>query len=147
MTTSSPGGEWPPPKEEAGGGTFQWGANNIGSAAGTSYLPRGFFNGVVSPGPLYTFLATRDGTLKNLFVHTNSNAGNGQVVTYRLQINGAAPLPTDLLVPLATGMGGDASNTVTEIDVLQGDRIDFRLDKPAAIGSGGVQVSANCDFV
>jgi hypothetical protein len=125
------------------GSTFNWGANNINSAADTRVMTPGFLDGLVNTNTPRGFVAPRAGMLRNLFARHNIAAGNGNAVTYTIRLNGVA---TALTVNLATAAIGSAGNTVNTVAVAQGDLIELLTIKAVAIGSGVLDAMVTCQF-
>ena len=124
----------------AGSSILVWGNENVGAAADDRYLSSGSNFGIASLTDTLQYIAPSNVTLRDLFVRHNSAAGNGNDVIYTVFVNGVA---TALLVPLATGAVGDASNVVDTAAVLQGDRISIQASKAAGVGGGQIDTQVS----
>ncbi len=140
MTTVN--GEWPPVKAKPTL-LLTFGCENIVAGGTTRYLYAGYAEdsaqlataAVIPRG----IVVTASGTLKNLFVRHNLANGNGNNVVYNVRVNG---IGTPMLVALASGAIGVTSDTVNEVEVVEGDTIDMAVIKPVAVGNGRLAVVA-----
>jgi hypothetical protein len=109
-----------------------WGTDTAGAAAATRYISPGR-GGVATLTDVYQEPAPRAGTLRNLFVrHNSAGGGVGNTITYTVLVNGVA---TAIVVVLATGAIGQASNLVSTVAVAQGDRISLSATHGVIAGS------------
>lgn len=90
------------------------------------YPPEGYDSVETNTG--VRFLATRAGTLKNLYVHVNTPPGLGETFTFRLRING---VNTALTCTISGAAAYDASDTAHTAAVAVGDRITLAFTASA----------------
>jgi hypothetical protein len=119
-----------------------WGNDSVAAAADTRFLTPGR-GGTAVTTDINELPAPRAGLLKNFFVRHNSANGNGNSVVYTVLVNGAA---TAITVTLATGVVGQASDTVHTVAIAQGNRISIRATKAVAIGNGTVDVQTSLEM-
>jgi len=122
---------------------LQYGNNSVASAADTRYLSFGFTNQVAQTSPNASFIAPRDGSLKNFTARHNNAVGNGNPVEYDVEING---VPQGISLSVVTGAISDGSDLVSIVNVSAGDVINLIAVKPAAIGSGAVNAAVVVEF-
>ena len=110
------------------GSVLFWGAATVATTAVTRFLPPGYI-AAVAPTTTVILSCPRAGVLRNLFVRYRVASVGATPVVYTVLLNGVA---TALLVsmPAATLSGSDLVNTVT---VAQGDTLEIRVTKAAAI--------------
>ena len=67
-------------------------------------------------------------------------------MTFKRLVDDAANVPTALIVVLATGAIGQASDLVNSVAIAQGDLVRVRAVKPAPIANGNVKVIVTMEF-
>jgi hypothetical protein len=87
--------------------------------------------------------APRDGTLTDLHVRHNGSGGNGNDVTYTVQVD---DVDTGLTLALASGAVGQASDVVNSVAVTKGQRVDIIVEKAASVGANPGPVVATINL-
>ena len=120
-----------------------FGNDNVGSDAGSRFLDPGYGNNSTSPNAALSIIATRGGTLRNLFVRHHSTTSSSNTVTYTVQVNGADTAITVTLAANAVATAGNVANTIL---ITQGDRITIKVTKSGAIGAGSLKAVASMEI-
>ena len=81
------------------------------------------FDSASETHPLYSFLVTRGGLLRNLIVHTSAAPGGGEDFTYTVRIN-RNPTAMTCTIAVAAIAGSDLVNTA---EVIAGDRVTVQI--------------------
>lgn len=115
----------------------EFGADSVGSSTTTRYLYPGHSDALAETA-LYEWVIPVAGTLRRLYVLHNTPAGNGNIITYTVMVNGVA---SSLAVGLAS-TSGLGSNLVISVAVSAGDRIAIRVTKASAVGASPSNVLA-----
>jgi hypothetical protein len=125
------------------GAVLFWGVDSIAAAADSRFLSPGYQFATAPLADNMQMPMPRAGVLRRLHVRHNAAGGNGVAVTYTVLVNGIA---TAIVVVLATGAIGQASDLVNAVAVVIGDRVSVRATKPASIGGGNINVSATVEL-
>src|SRR3990172_12608035 len=100
----------------SGGAVLNWGAGSVSSTTTTRYLTPGY-EAALAPTTQRDYPLPPAGTVKNLFVHHDVPAGNGNDIVYTVRKNGVA---TALVATLAS-TGSHTSNLVDTVAFAAGD--------------------------
>jgi len=125
--------------------TLAWGNRTVSGTTTTRYLdPWGDFGDVATTDGITNarIVATRNGTIRNLYVRHGNPDGNGNDIVYTVRVNGA---PTSLTVTMAS-TDSQASNTTDSVAVLEGQNIDIEVTKAASVGNAPDAVTAQALF-
>ena len=83
-----------------------------------------------------------DGTARSMYVDQNNPGGNGNPITYTLDVNGGS---TDLTVTMAS-TDAQASDTTHVATFAEGDTLVIRAVKPTSIGSSPNNIVASLEI-
>lgn len=122
-----------------------WGNRAVGGTTTTRYMDPWGDLGDVAPTNGTTnarIVATRNGTIRNLYVRQGNPDGNGNDITYTVRVNGA---PTAVTVTMAS-TDSQASDTTNSVAVSEGDNIDIEVTKAASVGNSPDAVTAQVLF-
>ncbi len=122
-----------------------WGNRTVSGTATTRYLdPWGDFGDVATTNGTTNarIVATRNGTLRNLYVRHGNPDGNGNDIAYTVRVNG---VPTSLTVTMAS-TDSQASDITNSVAVSEGDNIDIEVTKAASVGNAPDAVTAQVLF-
>jgi hypothetical protein len=120
---------------------IQWGNDSISGTTTTRFMTPGYGDATARTTEIQ-FKAPKAGTLRNLFVHANVTAGNGNNIVYTVRING---VDSTLTVTLAS-TSADASDTTHAPTVAQGDLISLKVTKASSVATGPSDVIVTCDL-
>lgn len=121
--------------------TVQWGNDSISATTTTRYMTPGYGNATARTTEI-SFKVPRAGTMRNLYVHVNNTAGNGNNVVYTVRKNGA---DTALVVTLAS-TSADGNDTTDAVAVAQGDLLSLKVTKAASVGTAPTDVLVTLDI-
>ena len=102
----------------------------------------GYQNGLADTSDDARLLATRAGTLLNMFVMQNSPSTSANTVTYTLLVNGVA---STLTVTIA-GNVITGSDTTHSVSISQGDQLSIQITKGASVSPAIHQVFVTIEF-
>jgi hypothetical protein len=125
------------------GDVLQWGNDSISATTTTRFMTYGWGDALAATADTRTFKAPRLGKLRNLYIHVNNTAGNGNNIVYTILINGVASTLTVTLASTAAD-GNDLTNVV---DVAEGDLISLRVTKAASVGTAPTNVTATAELL
>ena len=121
--------------------TLVFGASDLGTGAGTVYLPPGF--SPAAKGNAIAVTVPEDGTLSQLHVRHNSPIGPGtEVIAYTVRVNGS---DTDLSASLAADTA-NSRNQEEAVDVVEGDRVELVADKGTGLTASVLDAVVSMDF-
>ena len=119
-----------------------WGAGSIGSTITTRYLYPWYSEQLAEVGEV-GIRVPRRGVLKNLRILHTIPSGNGATISYIVRVGGLDSL---VQVNLAsTAVSGD--NIIDSVNVLQGDLVSIKVEKPLNILSSPRNVVVTAEFV
>lgn len=128
-----------PPSSSTAVLTF--GSDQVSNTVTTRWLSPWFDNVIAQTGPI-RYRIPRAGTIRNMRVHVNAPAGNGNLIVYTLRVNGVA---TALSVSLAS-TGADGSDLVDSVVVAAGDLVDLMVTKALDVGVTPQDIVASFEF-
>jgi hypothetical protein len=120
---------------------IQWGNDGISSTTTTRFMTPGYGDATARTSEI-SFKCPKTGTLRNLYIHVNGTAGNGNNVVYTVRKAGA---DTSLTVTLAS-TSADGSDTSNTVSVTAGDLLSLKITKASSIGTSPTDVMATCDL-
>lgn len=125
----------------AGTAVLDWGAGSVNPTTTTRFLYP-WYDDDLAQVTAIRWRAPRAGTLRNLYVRHNAPAGNGNLIVYRVRVNGVATL---LLVSLAS-TATDGSNLVNTVAIAAGDLLDIVVTKALVVGASPTDITAALEF-
>jgi len=126
------------------GSCLFWGNQTIGALPDARFLTPGSTTSSAVLVSIGAYLLPKAGSLRALGIRHNTAVGNGNVVTYRVLINGVA---TGILVTLATGAIVSGMDLVNTRAVSAGDVIEVTATKLVDIANGGINVMATLEYL
>lgn len=120
---------------------LSWGNDSVAATTTTRYLTPCYEAETARTGPVQ-FKVTRAGTLKNMRVHANTTAGNGNAIVYTLRVNGVA---STLTVSLASTTA-DGSDLTHSVVVAAGDSVDIEVTKAASVATSPSDITVTMEF-
>lgn len=126
------------------GSCLFWGNQTIGALPDTRFLTPGSTVTSAALVSVCAYLLPKDGSLRALGVRHNTAVGNGNVVTYRVLINGVA---TTLTTTVATGAIVSGTDLVNTRAVVAGDVIEVTATKLVDIANGGINVMVTLEYL
>ena len=119
-----------------------WG-NNGSAATTTTRWMNGGFGDTSARTTEIQFACPFSGILRNMYVHVNGTAGNGNAIVYTLRI---AAANTALTVSLAS-TSADGNDTAHSVAVNKGALLSLQLEKAASIATQITDFYVTCELI
>ena len=121
---------------------LMWGNNNIAATTTDRYLTPCYSDTLAETAPTRIRMA-RAGTIRNMQVHHNNPAGNGEPIVYTLSVGGA---PTALSCSVLS-TDSDGEDLVNAVAVAAGALVDgILVTKANGIGTSPTNITCTVEF-